>query len=80
MTEARLKQLNEMSGCMGHLQEILKAMNEDNHPHFEVTIAVHDLDMSYDEMNIKMYPDFEQVFKQFLEHYYAELKKSFDAA
>lgn len=80
MTEAKLRQLNEMSGCLEHLQEILKAMNGANHPHFDITIAVHDCDMSYDEMVIKQYPEFEQAFKQFLDHYYAELKKTFDAA
>jgi hypothetical protein len=55
-------------------------MDEKNRPHFDVTIAVHDDDMSYDEMNVKRCPDFEQGLKQFLEHYYSELKKAFDAA
>ena len=80
MTKARLTELTEMSNCLDHLHEILKAMNAENHPHFDITIAVHDDDMSYDETVLKRYPGFEKAFKQFVEHYYTELKKSFDEA
>lgn len=80
MTEVKLAKLNEMSGCLEHLQEILKVLNVENHPHFDISISVHDLDMTYDAMVLKRYPDFEDAFRQFVEHYYSELKKSFDAA
>lgn len=80
MTEARLMKLKEMFGCLEHLKDIRKALNDENKPHINVTIAVHDYDMSYDEMLIKGFPDFEEAFKQFIEHYYSELQKAFDAA
>ena len=80
MTEARLKELNEMSGCLEHLQEIIKAMNDENRPHVNITIAVHDYDMSYDEMLIKGYPDFERAFGEFIKAYFWGLQKAFDEA
>lgn len=80
MTKEKLIKLKEMFSCMEHLKEISKALNDENKPHINVTIAVHDDDMSYDEMLIKAFPDFEEAFRNFIDEYYDKLGQAFDNA
>lgn len=80
MTEAKLIKLKEMFGCISHLKEIRKALNDENKPHINVTIAVHDEDMSYDEMLVKSFPDFKEEFSKFISTQLRRLQQSFDEA
>lgn len=80
MTEAKLIKLKEMHSCLEHLKKVREALNSDNKPHLDVAIVIRDYDMDYDDMIVKGFPDFEEALRQFVEHYYAELKKAFDEA
>ncbi len=77
MTEARLRELQQINGCKNCLQEILENIDTKG---VEVTINVDHYDVQYASMHAQLHPEFFDDFKQFLAQQYAKYKEAFDNA
>lgn len=88
MTDARLRELQQMQTCLKGLKEVeavLKAAASNPLLDIRVTAQyVGNAYRSFEDMEANLlvsdYPDFEQAFTVFIERYYAMLQKRFDDA
>lgn len=77
MTEAKLKELQEINGCKNCLKQILDHVDTKD---IEITIEVGHYDMSYATMHVQLHDKFFDEFVRFLRQQYSWYKEAFDNA
>ena len=77
MTEARLKELQEINGCKNALQHILDHIDDKE---VEVAISVECYDMTYTTMYAQLHHEFFADFRRFLIQQRDKYKEAFDNA
>lgn len=77
MTEAKLKELQQLNGCKNALQKILDHFDDKG---VEVLINVDCYDVQYAYMHTQLYPEFFQDFRRFLIQQRDKYKEAFDNA
>lgn len=77
MTEAKLKELQELNGCKNVLAKLMQHLDEE---HTEITIVAGCYDVEYAEMHVKMHPQFYEDFATFICQQWRKYKEAFDNA
>lgn len=77
MTEARLRELQEMHACQAQLGAIMEQLNE---PAAYILIVVGMEDIQLSEMNVRLYTQFYEDFATFIRQQWSKYKEAFDNA
>ena len=77
MTEEKLRELQALSACKNHLESIERHLDKSG---FEISIIVDNFDIRQAELQVRLYPEFCDAFKQFIRDQYAKYKEAFDNA
>lgn len=78
MTEAKLREIQQINNTKNMLAVIQEHMREDDPTN--IVIITGYADMTYSEMHVKLYPEFYEDFATFIRQQWCKYKEAFDNA